>query len=112
VTTEQEPFDTLADERTALSWERTAVATMVTGTLLARFASESGYEFLVPLGLLQVVVGAIVLAWAGRHYDDLYGLIGEGQSPVHPTAIRAVALATIVFSGAALVVVAVAVTLR
>lgn len=92
----------LQHERTALAWERTAIAAMVAGVLFARYAAENLHYTVAIIGIAQVVVGAIILLWAGRHYDDLHGPLREGESPVHPTAARIVGLATVVFAGLAL----------
>ena len=86
----------LQHERTALAWERTAIAVMVTGVLFARQATEI-HESLA-------VLGGVVLIWAGWHYDDLHAPLRRGQSPVHPGAARIVGLTTIVFIGAALII--------
>ena len=97
----------LQHERTALAWERTAVATMVAGTLLARQAA-SVQPLLAVVGIVQVLSGGLLLVWAGRHYDALHAPLRAGESPVHPRAARVVGLATVAFTGAATVVVAVA----
>ena len=99
-----EVFDPmLQHERTALAWERTAIATMVTGTLLARYAVGI-HPALAAIGVAQVVLGGLLLAWAGRHYDDLHAPLRAGESPVHPGAARVVGATTVVFTGAATVV--------
>jgi uncharacterized membrane protein YidH (DUF202 family) len=93
-------FDTgLQHERTALAWERTAIAVMVAGVLLARYAAQTVHYTIAFVGIGQVVVGALVLIWSGRHYEDLHGPLRDGVSPVHPTAARIVGIATVVFSG-------------
>ena len=61
-------------------------------------------ESLAVLGIAQVVLGGVVLIWAGWHYDDLHAPLRRGQSPVHPGAARIVGLTTIVFIGAALII--------
>lgn len=100
----QRVFDPgLQHERTALAWERTAIAAMVAGVLLARYAAETVHYTVATIGVGQVVVGAVILLWAGRHYDDLHGPLRAGESPVHPTAARIVGLATVAFTGLALV---------
>lgn len=100
----QRVFDPgLQHERTALAWERTAIAAMVAGVLLARYAAETVHYTVAAIGVGQVVVGAVILLWAGRHYDDLHGPLRAGESPVHPTAARIVGLATVAFTGLALV---------
>lgn len=92
----------LQHERTALAWERTAIAAMVAGVLLARYAANTVHYTIAGIGIAQVVIGAVILVWAGRHYDDLHGPLRAGQSPVHPVATRVVGLATIAFTGLAL----------
>ena len=96
-------FDSgLQHERTALAWERTAIASMVAGVLLARYAAESVHYGFAAIGVAWVVVGGALLLWSARHYEDLHGPLRAGESPVHPGAVRLVGLGTIVFSGAAL----------
>lgn len=92
----------LQHERTALAWERTAIASMVAGVLMARYASESLHFAFAFVGLGQVVVGAGVLLWSARHYDELHGPLRAGETPIHPTAARIVGLGAIVFTGAGL----------
>ncbi len=93
----------LQHERTALAWERTAIATMVAGLLFSRQATTI-HVSLAALGIAQVVLGGLVLIWAGRHYDDLHAPLRAGQSPVHPDAARLVGLTAIGFTGAALII--------
>lgn len=93
----------LQHERTALAWERTAVATMVAGALLARWAAADAAPLFGLLGIVQVAFGGGLLAWAGRHYEDLHGPLRAGESPVHPVAVRVVGAITTVSIGAALV---------
>ena len=93
----------LQHERTALAWERTAIASMVAGVLMARYAAESVHLLFAVVGVSQVVVGAATLVWTGRHYDELHGPLRAGQSPVHPTAARIVGVGTIAFTGSATV---------
>ena len=93
----------LQHERTALAWERTAIAVMVAGVLLARYAAETVHYTIAFVGVGQVVVGACLLVWSGRHYEDLHGPLRAGASPIHPTAARIVGVATVVFSGFGLV---------
>ena len=97
-----EVFDVgLQHERTALAWERTAIASMVAGVLMTRYAAESLHAVFAAVGMLQVAFGAAVLLWAALHYDDLHGPLRSGQSPVHPTAARIVGLLTVVFTASA-----------
>lgn len=101
----------LQHERTALAWERTSIATMVAGVLMARYAADSLHVAVAVIGMAQVVVGAAVLVWSARHYDDLHGPLRAGESPVHPTAARVVGIGAVLFTGAGLVI-ALAIALR
>ncbi len=92
----------LQHERTALAWERTAIATMVAGALLGRWAAEDAAPLFGVLGIVQVAFGGALLAWAGTHYEELHGPLREGSSPTHPTATWVVGLATTIGIGAAL----------
>jgi len=105
-----EVFDPmLQHERTALAWERTAIATMVSGTLLARRAADL-HVSLAAMGVLQVVLGAALLIWTGLRYEQLHAPLRRGDSPVHPVAVRFIGITTMVFSGLAAVI-AIAATL-
>ena len=96
-------FDTgLQHERTALAWERTAIAMIVAGLVLSRFAAIHDYWLAVGGGLLQTVFGAGLLLWVGAHYDDLHGPLRDGADVVHPAATRIVGLVTVSTSGLAL----------
>jgi len=90
-------------ERTALAWERTAVAMMVAGAILGRYASSHGHFVLGALGVTWVVLGGAVLLWAARHYEDLHGPLRAGETPAHPTVARVVGISTVVFTGVALI---------
>lgn len=93
----------LQHERTALAWERTAIASMVAGVLMARYASLSLHFVFAVIGLAQVVAGAGLLLWSAKHYDDLHGPLRSGESPIHPTATQRVGIGAILFTGAGLV---------
>ena len=93
----------LQHERTTLAWERTAIAGMVAGVLMARYASQSLHDAFAFVGLAEVVAGAALLLWSAKHYDDLHGPLRSGRSPVHPTATRVVGVGAVCFTGAGLV---------
>lgn len=93
----------LQHERTALAWERTAIATMVAGTLLSRQASDV-HLLLAGVGMTQVVLGAGLLIWTGIRYDRLHAPLRRGESPVHPTAARIVGVTTTIFTGVAMAI--------
>jgi putative membrane protein len=93
----------LQHERTALAWERTAIAAMVAGALLARYASSAEHFVFASVGVAMVACGSVLLVWSSLHYDDLHGPLRAGQSPVHPTAARRIGWLVIGFTGCALV---------
>ena len=90
-------------ERTALAWERTAIAMMVAGAILGRYASTHGHFVLGTLGVLWVAFGGGVLLWAAGHYEDLHGPLRAGETPAHPTATRIIGVSTVSFTGVALI---------
>ena len=100
----------LQHERTALAWERTAIATLVAGVILSRFAAIHELWVFAAAGLLQTAFGGGLLVWAGSHYDDLHGALRQGADVVHPAATRITGLVTVVGIGLCLAM-AVAVTL-
>jgi len=93
----------LQHERTSLAWERTAIASMVAGVLLARYAAQSVHFVFAGLGMAQVVVGAAILVWSGQHYENLHGRLRSGDTPVHPSAAATVGVASVLFTGSATV---------
>lgn len=93
----------LQHERTSLAWERTAIASMVAGVLLARYAAQSVHYVFAGLGMTQVVVGAAILVWSGQHYENLHGRLRSGETPVHPTAATVVGVGSVLFTGTATV---------
>ena len=88
----------LQHERTALAWERTAIATIVAGALLARLAIEV-HPALAAVGIGYLLIGAGLLVWAGHHYDQLHGPLRRGESPVHPRSVRLVGRTTVALTG-------------
>ncbi len=102
----------LQAERTTLAGERTAVAVIVVGLLLTRYASEDGAWVAMMAGLSQTLIGAIFLVWSGHHYVGLHGPITRGTDVVHPTATRALGLASVVFAGVAMMFAAVEIGTR
>ena len=100
-----ERFDVgLQHERTALAWERTSIAMMVAGVVLARYAATNELFIISVVGLIQVALGAAVLVWAGAHYEDLHGRLRDGTGVIHPVMAKTIGLGTVVFTGFGLVV--------
>jgi uncharacterized membrane protein YidH (DUF202 family) len=89
----------LQHERTALAWERTAIAMMVAGLVLSRFAAIHEYWIFAAVGLLQTAFGAGLLVWAGAHYEDLHGVLRDGADVVHSKATRVVGVVTVITVG-------------
>ena len=92
----------LQQERTALAWERTAIALMVAGVLLARYAAETSHWTVALAGVIETVIGGALLVWSGVHYTELRGPIVAGTDVVHPTATRIVGASVVTFTGFAL----------
>lgn len=92
----------LQHERTTLAWERTAIAVMVSGILLARHATQGPVVALSAIGIAQTAFGGALLVWAGWHHDDLHGRLQAGASVIHPWAAKALGRATIAFTTAGL----------
>ena len=93
----------LQHERTALAWERTAIAMMIAGLVLSRFAAVHEFWVFAAVGLLQTAFGAGLLVWSGSHYEDLHGPLREGADIVHPGATRVVGIVTVCGTGLGLV---------
>ena len=93
----------LQHERTALAWERTAIAMMVAGVLLVRYAVEDAVALVAVAGMAEIVAGGAVLLWSAWHYEELHGPLRRGDAVVHPRATRWIGLTTVCFVGAALV---------
>ena len=91
-------------ERTSLAWERTAIATMVAGVGLVRLAARAGHWFLASIGVVQVVVGAVILLWATVGYQRGHATVTERELAA-PRATRVVGLGSVVFIGSALAMV-------
>ena len=93
----------LQHERTSLAWERTAIAMMVAGVILARYAGQTVHFTLGFAGVLQTMAGGLLLAWAGRHDDDLHNPATPVSAVPQVGLARVVGLGTVGFSAVALV---------
>ncbi len=94
----------LQHERTALAWGRTAIAMMVAGVLLARYASEQLHVIVGLLGVVQVVGGGALLYWAAIHDDELHNPAQPASAVPKVTMTRLVGLSTVGFCALATVV--------
>ncbi len=93
----------LQHERTALAWERTAIAMMVAGVVLARTAAESLHYTIGFTGVLQTLAGGLLLAWAGRHDEQLHGFTSPASAIPQLALTRLVGGGAVVSTGLALV---------
>lgn len=91
----------LQHERTALAWERTAIAMMVAGVALSRVAAIDAHWVLSFGGVAEVVCGALLLGWAGRNIDHISAKTTPEVVPQIAMS-RLVGVAVIIFSGFAL----------
>ncbi len=92
----------LQHERTSLAWERTAIAMMVAGVVMARYAAESIHFTLGFVGVAQTAAGGLLLAWAGRHDQDLHSPTRPASAVPQVGLTRLIGLVTIVFCAASL----------
>ena len=93
----------LQHERTALAWERTAIASMVAGVLMARYVAAEIHLSVAAVGVGQVIFGSVLLVWSASHYEELHGPLRAGDSPIHPVAARVVGIGAMLSTGAGFV---------
>ena len=91
----------LQAERTGLAWERTAIAAMVAGVLLARYEADD-IPVAAVVGFAAVLGGAVLLVWSGLQPDDPRPN-GPEDTAARIGVIRAVGVGTVVFLFLALV---------
>jgi uncharacterized membrane protein YidH (DUF202 family) len=93
----------LQPERTALAWERTAIAMMVAGAVLAKQAASGLHFTLGLIGVGEVVAGGMLLAWAGRHSTELHDPEAPPQAVPQVGMARLVGIGAMVLNGTALI---------
>lgn len=97
-------FDTgLQHERTALAWDRTALALLVVGALTLRTVGAPFDALRHAPGYLTLLVGMGVLWAAGRRYRLREADLRAGASPVHPRLVVVTGVTTVAVSVMALV---------
>lgn len=96
----------LQQERTALAWDRTAVALMVAGVLFIRGGAAPYGDLRHLPGFAAVAAGVWVLWHAYRDYNRRHELLRREESITQPGLVRLVALVTLVLSVASLVLLA------
>ncbi|WP_051022799.1 DUF202 domain-containing protein [Nocardia pneumoniae] len=89
----------LAAERTALAWRRTAVASMVVGTLFLHYALDSGWRAaaIAPIAAALAMV-ALAVACYLRNRGLRQGRYAHGDSSVAASAV-AVAVVAVAAAG-------------
>lgn len=93
----------LQPERTTLAWERTSIAMMGAGLVLARQGARSVHFTIGLIGVAQVVAGGLVLAWSLRN-DQFVRNPDDPPGAVPQVGLaRLVGLGSVVFTSAALV---------
>lgn len=95
--------DGLQYERTALAWERTAIAMMVAGVVLTRYAASDAHVLLSSFGIVQTAGGGLLLVWAGNNHDLLHDLSRPVGAVPQVNLTRAVGIGTVLFTTTALV---------
>ena len=101
-------FDpSLQHERTALAWERSAVALMFAGGLVFNYARETKVVWAEVLGLIVLAGGAAILLWAGKRYESLHSALRAGSNITHPAMLKTVALLSAILTAGAIALVGV-----
>lgn len=91
----------LQPERTTLAWERTSIAMMGAGVILARQGAVTVHFTIGLIGVAQVVAGGLVLAWALRN-DQFVGQPGTSPQAVPQVGMsRLVGLGSVLFCSTA-----------
>ncbi|MGH1491935.1 MAG: DUF202 domain-containing protein [Acidimicrobiales bacterium] len=88
-------------ERTTLAWERTAIAMMVAGIVLARTAAASGHYLLGSAGVAQTAAGGALLVWAGFNSYELHSMATPASGVPQVTLTRLIGLVTVMFTAVA-----------
>ena len=94
----------LQHERTSLAWERTAIAMMVSGVLLARYAANELHPALGLLGIAETIGGGALLYWAGAHDRQLHDPTEPASAVPKVLLTRVIGLSTVAFSAIATVI--------
>lgn len=92
----------MQQERTALAWDRTALAMIVGGALFVR-AGQPPYHAPRHLpGILMIVLGAVVLVLSFERYERRDVRLRGGGPVLQPLLVRVVGVAVVLFSAASM----------
>ena len=103
--------DGVPHERTGLAWQRTAIASMVAGVAFTRVLSSEGHPALGLIGIVWVLAGGALLAWAASNDTMLRDPLRPAAAVPQVALTRAVGLSTTALALVSLIT-AVALTLR
>ena len=93
----------LQQERTALAWDRTALAMIVAGALFLRGGGAPYADVRHLPGYAAVATGVWLLWRASRTYEQRHGTLRREESVTEPGWVRVVALIAVVLSLSSLV---------
>lgn len=89
-------------ERTALAWDRTALAMIVGGALFMRAGNPPYHHPRHLPGIVMIGLGTLVLVLAFRRYESRNAQLRAGRPVAQPGLVRVVGTATVAFCVAAL----------
>lgn len=88
----------MQQERTALAWDRTALAMIVGGALFLRAGQPPYHELRHLPGIVMIALGAVLLVASFTHYERRDARLREGGRATHPGLVRLVGVAAVLFS--------------
>lgn len=88
-------------ERTALAWERTAIAMIVAGVALARYTTTDSHPLLSVTGVAEILGGGLLLLWATRNSDLLHNPDFPASAVPQVGLTRLIGTTTTLFSACA-----------
>jgi uncharacterized membrane protein YidH (DUF202 family) len=97
--------DGLQRERTALAWNRTALALIVAGSLLIEHLGPPFFD-LVHLPAYSALIAGFVVLWLAATDDRLRSKSGTGTAQLRPRRAWGVGLVTLMLNVASLLIVA------
>jgi putative membrane protein len=98
---EPDPRFTLANERTLLAWNRTALAVIAGGLAVAQFlrVGRAGARLAVALGMALILVGAFLSAASYRNWQRVELALRLGQ-PLPTSALPRILVYAVAFVAA------------